>query len=240
LSLFGRHCPPSSRLLTQTLDRMIILLLPLLLGSAYALQIPFLPSPPSPPLHTLTLRHALHLSTTNRSFPILHRHYSSSDLLSLSAETGYSTTQSLSSIRTSAWRPNSQHAYQAARRASFFTPRALARRLLPTWQELEDEALGATLEWREHEIEMPNVTDVKTLAALAKMASNAYIQDDNSGWWDMEGKWNVVSLGPDRNGGGGGGRLGLMSPLCSLTRLAGSKMVFEDTFLPIRPILRLS
>jgi putative lipase involved disintegration of autophagic bodies len=50
----------------------------------------------------------------------------------------------------------------------------------------------------EHEIEMPNVTDVRTLAALAKMASNAYIQDDNSGWWDLEGRRNVVSLGLER------------------------------------------
>lgn len=40
---------------------------------------------------------------------------------------------------------------------------------------------------------MPNVTDVKTLNSLAKMAANAYANDQDGGvWWDLEGKWNVV------------------------------------------------
>lgn len=72
--------------------------------------------------------------------------------------------------------------------------------MLPTWNEVQDEQLAGTLEWEEHQIRMPNITDVNTIANLAKMASNAYVEQGAGSWWDLEGHFNVVSLsnvGPD-------------------------------------------
>ncbi|GAA5884650.1 hypothetical protein JCM6882_005334 [Rhodosporidiobolus microsporus] len=187
----------------------------LLVQGAVALQIPFLtPSPPpstsptspssSPPSdqplapdtasHTFTLRHALHLSTTHRHLPPSRRDYSSSDLASLASVSRYSSTQSVRSRRIRAQRPNSQPAFHAARRSSFFTPlRALQEGRLPTREEREDQRLARTLEWEDIEIDAPDTKDVATLAALGKMTSNAYTTPDAGGWYDLgdEG-WNVT------------------------------------------------
>lgn len=40
---------------------------------------------------------------------------------------------------------------------------------------------------------MPNITDVGTINALAKMSSNAYTKENSASWWDLDGRWNVVS-----------------------------------------------
>jgi hypothetical protein len=62
--------------------------------------------------------------------------------------------------------------------------------------------------WREQDadpwdpvtVEAPDVTDVETLANLAKMSSNAYTEHDNgtkhSDWIDLGGHWNWVSPRP--------------------------------------------
>lgn len=60
-------------------------------------------------------------------------------------------------------------------------------------RELEDEIWGSTLEWEESEIDVPDVSDVPTLNALGKLTANAYILSDEAGWYDVDGRWNVVS-----------------------------------------------
>lgn len=175
---------------------------------ATALQIPFFASErqerfaDAPPPTTLsaasrpvsfTLRQAVHVSTTNRSMPALYRHYSEEDRSAMTIQSGHSQTQSLSALVTTTWKPSSHAAYQAARRSAYWAKRAMRSGVLPSWAEIQDQVLGRTLEWEEEDILMPNITDVGTIAALAKMASNAYSKENSASWWDLDGRWNVVS-----------------------------------------------
>ncbi|BGP30638.1 Putative lipase atg15 [Rhodotorula toruloides] len=180
------------------------------LSAACALQIPFSARTPLddarptfPPssgsagvsagqgLKSLTLRHAIHLSTTERHLPPSQRDYSSGELDVLADLTTYSNTQQVKTRRIRTQRPSSQAAFQAARRASYFTPqRATGLGRLPTLQELGDAALGSTLEWDEVVIEVPDTRDVETLAAFGKMTSNAYTTPDAGNWYDIGSGWN--------------------------------------------------
>lgn len=47
--------------------------------------------------------------------------------------------------------------------------------------------------WEEEVIVGPDVTNREALYMLAKMANNAYVLPDESEWYDLEGKWNLVS-----------------------------------------------
>ncbi|BGP38637.1 Putative lipase atg15 [Rhodotorula kratochvilovae] len=188
------------------------LLLALALPGTFALQIPLFarppppplaptsppssPNPAPPPLHALTLRHAVHLPSSQRHLPPSRRDYSAADLAPLAvadpAAGVYPATQRLRTRRVRAQRPSSQAAFHAARRASFNTPlRAMQQGRLPTRQELEDAVLGRTLEWDDVEIDAPDTNDVETLAAMGKMCSNAYTLPDREGWYDIGGGWNV-------------------------------------------------
>ncbi|GAA5967298.1 hypothetical protein JCM11641_000505 [Rhodosporidiobolus odoratus] len=187
----------------------------LLLPGASALQIPFLSrsssstsfptssssshlsssSSATPDDTVLTLRHALHLPVADPHRAASRRDYSPTDLASVSSSFRYPFAHSgLRSQRLKVQRPTSQVVYQAARRASYFTPlRAFQHGRLPTREELEDQALAGTLEWEEVEIDAPDTRDVGTLAALGKMTSNAYSVPDSSGWFDMgEDGWNLT------------------------------------------------
>ncbi|KAL8286351.1 hypothetical protein RQP46_004368 [Phenoliferia psychrophenolica] len=172
-----------------------------LAAAAAVTQQPFsAPPPPASRQHSLTLKHAIHLSHTHRDRPALHRVFSESDLLSIESAEGHSNTQVISTVRTTAWRPSSQRAYQAARRASFYSPRARKAGRPLSLDELDDSLWGSTLDWHEDEIEMPNITDVATLRSLAKLTSNAYSAPDKD-WFDLEGGWNVTdSFGWLENG----------------------------------------
>lgn len=164
-----------------------LLLLPLAVQAQQ--QLPFR-APPA--LVTLTLQSAIHLHT-NRTLPPLHKGYSPAVLSTLDAE--HSEAQQIRTARGTAYRPSSDAAYQAARRASYYTPRALRSGRMLTPGELSDTLVGGSLEWTEHDIELPDVSDVVTIASLAKMTANAYTLPDNEqGWYDLDGRWNVVSL----------------------------------------------
>lgn len=202
--------PPSLAWLSMLLRSPASLLLSL--SAACALQIPFgarqddahptLPPSSDPAtlspgqgLKSLSLRHAVHLSTTKRHLPPSRRDYSSSELHVLADLTTYSNTQRVKTRRIRTQRPSSQAAFQAARRASYVTPqRAMQLGRLPTLQELEDAVLGSTLEWDEVEIEVPDTSDVETLAAFGKMTSNAYTTPDAANWYDIGSGWNRVRL----------------------------------------------
>lgn len=185
----------------------------ILAHSAAALQIPFLrPSPPhllptssatsthSPEAEDLlTLRHVLHHPTRHPHLPPSRKDYSPTDLNLFTSNDSFFPLSSLDHLKRRtirAHRPSSQEAFQAARRASYFTPlRAFKERRLPTEQEQRDRELAGTLEWEEVEIEAPDTRDVGTLAALGKMTSNAYTTEDGGGWYDLgEEGWNVVRL----------------------------------------------
>lgn len=169
----------------------------LLLPLCTALQIPFnrptaqADDARSPPI-SFTLQQSVHLPF-DAQLPPLRRTYSVAEHDLLTAETGHSTTQSLNSRRTSAWRPSSFAAHEALRQHTYSSKRRRLLGVLPTAQEWEDQQLAESFEWQEEEILMPNTSDVATISAMAKMASNAYAEEGSGSWWDMNGKWNVVS-----------------------------------------------
>ena len=52
------------------------------------------------------------------------------------------------------------------------------------------------VDWEEDEIIGPNVESRETLLELAKMTNNAYLEPDETGWYGLNGTWNVVRLSP--------------------------------------------
>ena len=53
---------------------------------------------------------------------------------------------------------------------------------------------SAILDWDEGEVVGPDVESRGTLLELAKMTNNAYLQPNETGWYDLGSEWNVVSL----------------------------------------------
>lgn len=51
---------------------------------------------------------------------------------------------------------------------------------------------SATLDWEEDEIPGPDVSKRETLLLLAKMTSNAYIEPDTDGWYNLTDEWGIV------------------------------------------------
>ena len=52
------------------------------------------------------------------------------------------------------------------------------------------------VDWEEDEIVGPNVESRETLLELAKMTNNAYFEPNETGWYGLNGTWNVVRLSP--------------------------------------------
>lgn len=90
----------------------------------------------------------------------------------------------LKAVPAKVWRPRAKggsDAYMQARRASVRDSRGMPH-----------PAGYVPLEWDEVEVEAPDVTDVETLAGLAKMTSNAYVDGSHQG----TGSWyNLTSEG---------------------------------------------
>jgi lipase ATG15 len=51
---------------------------------------------------------------------------------------------------------------------------------------------SATLHWEEDEIPGPDVSKRETLLLLAKMTSNAYIEPNTDGWYNLTDEWDIV------------------------------------------------
>ena len=64
---------------------------------------------------------------------------------------------------------------------AFSEARALSRR-----------GQSTTLNWEEDNIMGPDVSKRETLLLLAKMTSNAYIEPDTDGWYNLTDKWGIV------------------------------------------------
>lgn len=154
------------------------------------------PRPPAAdPGRLLTLRHAVHLPLHERHRPASRRDYDSAEVLSLSAADPalYPLSQAVKTRRVRAQRPNSQAAFQAARRHAYRTKSIPVGRI-PTRQDGDDARLAEALEWEDMEIDAPDVTSVETLAAFGKMTSNAYSLPEDGTWYDVGGGWNAVRL----------------------------------------------
>lgn len=51
---------------------------------------------------------------------------------------------------------------------------------------------GVSLDWRVDEIPGPDVSKRETLLLLAKMTSNAYIEPNTDGWYNLTDEWDIV------------------------------------------------
>jgi hypothetical protein len=51
---------------------------------------------------------------------------------------------------------------------------------------------SATLDWEEDEIPGPDVSKRETLLLLAKMTSNAYVEPNTDGWYNLTDEWDIV------------------------------------------------
>jgi hypothetical protein len=51
---------------------------------------------------------------------------------------------------------------------------------------------STTLDWEEDQIPGPDVSKRETLLLLAKMTSNAYIEPNTDGWYNLTDEWDVV------------------------------------------------
>lgn len=56
------------------------------------------------------------------------------------------------------------------------------------------EQVATIMSWDEEEVEAPDVESRETLLQLAKLANNAYLLPNETGWYDLGGSWNVVSF----------------------------------------------
>lgn len=54
-------------------------------------------------------------------------------------------------------------------------------------------AQSEALQWEEDEVLAPDVESRDTLLELAKMTYDAYLDTNDTNWYDLDGKWNVVS-----------------------------------------------
>jgi len=50
------------------------------------------------------------------------------------------------------------------------------------------------VDWEEDEIMGPNVESRETLLELAKMTNNAYLEPNETGWYELNGTWNIVRV----------------------------------------------
>lgn len=121
--------------------------------------------------------------TRDLHFQLRHQHASTlkggvvfSDVsrsqLSVSSLSGHT----LRSKPIKTYRPSSVAAHQ----------RTLSRSQLSAQSELEP------LQWDEDEVPAPDVESRDTLLELAKMTYNAYVDHNDTSWYDLDGKWNVV------------------------------------------------
>jgi len=51
---------------------------------------------------------------------------------------------------------------------------------------------SAALDWDEDEIPGPDVSKRETLLLLAKMTSNAYVEPNTDGWYNLTDEWDIV------------------------------------------------
>jgi len=51
---------------------------------------------------------------------------------------------------------------------------------------------SAALDWDEDEIPGPDVSKRETLLLLAKMTSNAYVEPNTDGWYNLTDGWGAV------------------------------------------------
>ena len=133
----------------------------------------------SPPLK-FELRH-LH-AVSSSSATVLFSDVSSPELLqthTLSDPSG--STKATYSIHT-----NSIKTHRPSSFASFSNARLRSLRF----------GKNEWVDWEEDEILGPNVDNRETLLELAKMTNNAYLEPDETGWYALNGTWNVVRLSP--------------------------------------------
>ena len=155
-------CTPMAPMLLPSLTNFILTFFSIFLP-------PEIFQPTFPPHNTLNFR----LRHFHAVTPSAHVYFADVPLYSSSSL--YDDSQPLSipiaPVRTA--RPPSE--------AAFTEARALSMR-----------GQSTTLHWEEDEIPGPDVSKRETLLLLAKMTSNAYIEPNTDGWYNLTDEWGIV------------------------------------------------
>lgn len=176
----------STAMLPTTLTNLLIVLLSTATSTdAVEPQIPFRDTGARPVL-SFEPRHMHAVSSSGHvvfaDLPSIRAGHMPSDLLS---DPALGLAYTIDTRRTRTHRPPSSAAVSQARARRRRPPNPLAAQSFPDdfvgWWE-EDEVLGPDIERRE------------TLLLLAKMANNAYLNPNDTLWYDLGDGWNAVRL----------------------------------------------
>jgi lipase ATG15 len=174
-------------LCTSALRVTASLLLPFL-ALASAAQVPFLPPPISPPPPSsekdFSLRHVFHHGTYK--YPQLHRRLDVPEHAAVwTAEDGDAARQPVPRLRV---RTETVSIQRLADRS-----RETINGILDWGREKGRAVQLADEDWTIDDLPGPNVTDKETVLSFARMASNAYILEPNTGdWVDVGGGFNYT------------------------------------------------
>ncbi|KAG0152346.1 hypothetical protein CROQUDRAFT_667247 [Cronartium quercuum f. sp. fusiforme G11] len=182
-------------------------------------QVPFLwpkqrPSPTQQPLN-FKLQHAVHIGTHRYPGMRLRRTFTDQDrreidARSISLSTGtsddsafYPSNHQLATKKGFIWTHNATwEQWNLARRKNVLLSQAArgSKNSTEILAILERDG-PVDLGWQDSEIEMPDVTHLKTLSSLAKMTNDAYTIPDDDRWVDPGKKWNISnSFGWEQDG----------------------------------------
>ncbi|KAF8328844.1 alpha/beta-hydrolase [Cantharellus anzutake] len=59
------------------------------------------------------------------------------------------------------------------------------------FRRLSKRSMSSRVNWEEDTIPGPDISSNETLGVLARMSFNAYNEPGDSGWYDLEGQWNI-------------------------------------------------
>lgn len=162
------------------------------------------------------IQHAIHIGTHRYPGLHLHRRFDDEDRKEIdirstsfgSSESNqpdfYSSNHQLTSTKGFIWTHNaSWDQWNSVRRKNILMDRSRrgSKNATETLTIMSKEDANVEIDWKGLEIELPDVTNLKTLKSLAKMTNDAYTIPNDDRWTDPGKKWNVSdSFGWEEDG----------------------------------------
>jgi lipase ATG15 len=177
------------RLLCSSASRVTASLLLSFLAVSSAAEFPILPPPSPPPQHStekdFTLRHVFHHGTYK--YPELHRRLDVPENAAV-----WTTEDHHGTNRQPVPRLRARSETMSIQRLADRSKEAIDGML--EWGRTMGRAVKSTADsWTIDELQGPNVTDKETVLSFARMASDAYFLDPDTGEWvDVGGGFNYV------------------------------------------------
>ncbi|MBW0539988.1 hypothetical protein O181_079703, partial [Austropuccinia psidii MF-1] len=171
-------------------------------------QIPFLYKSSSS--DAFQLQHAVHVGPFHQKRIRLRRDFNHHDrqqidLLSQLADgqASYSTTLNLKTKFDTIWSHDKNlQKWKIAQKQQILIDRNLKNLQNLTQIFISNNlTTKSQLDWKQSSVEMPDSTDIQTLANLAKMTNDAYTLPGRNRWYDPDGLWNLSdSFGWENDG----------------------------------------